>query len=60
MDIKKVQNQLNDVLNGLKSQCSTAEKIMINDVQNALKKGNIEKLNSIKSKLEANVASNRT
>ena len=60
MDIKEVQKQLSNTLNALKSQCSTSEKIMINDIQNAMKKGNIDKLNSIKSKLEANVASNRT
>jgi hypothetical protein len=59
MDIKEVQKQLSNTLNALKAQCSTSEKIMINDIQNAMKKGNIDKLNSIKSKLEANVASNR-
>jgi hypothetical protein len=60
MDIKEVQKQLSNTLNALKAQCSTSDKIVINDIQNAMKKGNIDKLNSIKSKLEANVASNRT
>ena len=60
MDIEKAQKQLKDILNGLKSQCSISDKIMINEIQNAMKKGDLDKLNSIKSKLEANVASNRT
>lgn len=59
MDILETQKQLANTLNALKAQSSTADKIMINDIQNAMKKGDVDKLNSIKSKLEANVASNR-
>jgi len=60
MDILEAQKQLSKTLNALKAQCSTSEKIEINNIQNAMKKGDLDKLNSIKSKLEANVASNRT
>ena len=59
MDITEAQKTLKDTLNGLKSQCDTKTKLMINDIQNAMKKGDLNKLNELKAKLEANVASNK-
>ena len=59
MDITEAQKQLKDTLNGLKAQADTKTKLIINDIQNAMKKGDLNKLNDIKAKLEANVASNK-
>lgn len=51
MDLLEAQKQLSNVLNGLKKSIPPQDQVIVNQVQQAMKKNDVEKLKELQTKL---------
>ena len=51
MDLLAAQKQLSSVLNGLKKSIPPQDQVIVNQVQQAMKKNDVEKLKELQTKL---------